>query len=214
MTNYISTTEFAALHPEVDTSQYTAATVSGIISQASKYVDNFCQVDGFDLTTVTNEVARVIISNEGDLKIFTRRRPVQSLTSIVLSRGTWNLTLTLTNNGTPIYYIENPGAVIVYPNTFLTSVGTFTMNDLRDLRRQAVVATVTYVAGYQSIPDDIKAAVAFVTRDILQKRLNAAGVASLTQGGVTVRYSERDGKSDDIMDAERILQDYVRVTPV
>lgn len=214
MPNYISTDEFAALHPEVDTSQYTLATISGMISAASKHIENFCQVDGFDLATVTNEIAKVVISNEGDLKLFPRRRPVQSITSVSLSRGTWNLSLTLTNNGSPIYHIETPGDAVVYPNTFLTSVGTFTMNDLRDLRRYSVYATVSYVAGFQTIPANIKAACALFTRDFLQKRLNAAGVAQITQGGITVKYSEKDGKSDDVVDAERLLQDYVRVVPV
>lgn len=214
MADYISTAEFAALHPEVDTSQYTTATVSGIISAASRYVENFCQVDSFAFETVTDEIAQATISREGDLHIFTRRRPVISLTSAVLQRGTWSLTLTLTNNGSPIYHIPHPGYQFVYPNTFLTSVGTFTMNDLTELRRYTTYAKITYVAGYQTIPQDIRFATALIVKDYIQKRLNAAGAASITQGGVTIRYSERDGKSDDLVDAETLLQDYVRVTPV
>ena len=41
--NYITTTEFANYNPELDLSNYTDATISGMITRASAYMDNYLQ---------------------------------------------------------------------------------------------------------------------------------------------------------------------------
>lgn len=212
--NYITQDEFSAEHPATDLSQFTSATVSGMIAKASQYVDNFCQVDGFDLLTVTGEKTEATITNEGDLLFFPRRTPVLSVSSINLSRGTLSLDLTLTSGATTLYQIPTRATSVRYPNTFLTSVGTFTINSLRDLRASNMLATVTYLGGFQTIPPLIKQATMLVLRDTVNRRLNTAGADSISQGGITIKYSSRDdGKSDDVRDAESLLQNYVRRVP-
>lgn len=214
MANYITQDEFSADHPATDLSQFTASTVSGMISKASQYVDNFCQVDGFDLQTVIAEKAEAIITNEGDLLVFPRRLPVNAVYAINLSRGSLSMDL-LTVSGTgSLVQIPTRATSFRYPNTFLTNVGTFTINDLAALRGQNMLCTVNYLGGYQTIPPTIKAATMLYFRDLVNKRLNTAGASQITQGGITIKYSEKDdGKSDDTRDAEGLLQGYVRRVP-
>lgn len=211
MANYITQEEFTQQHPATDLSQYTASTVSGMISEASAYVDNFCQVDGFDLQSVTGEKSEVVITNQGDLQVHPRRFPLLSISAIDLKRGTFSLALTLTSGATSLVEIPTSRRYAVYPNTYLTSVGTFTINDLRAVRPYDVFAEVDYLGGYQTIPGPIKVATMLIFRDLVNKRLNVVGASQITQGGITIKYAEKtDGKSDDVRDAETLLAPYVR----
>lgn len=215
--NYITQAEFVAEHPEVDISQFNAATISGMIATASEYIDNFCQVDGFALSLVTNEKAKVVINNQGDLIVFPRRTPVTDITSVQVHRGSLNITLTLSLNGVTLYDIPTGGINVIFPSAYMTQVGTFTVYDLRELRNVGAYSILTYTAGYSEtdMPRSIKKACMLLLRDQLMKRLNVTGASEVQQGGIRIKYSNRDdGKSDDVQDAENLLQDYVRRTPV
>lgn len=214
--NYITQDEFAARYPATNLSQFSASTISGMISEASQYVDNFCQVDGFDLRTVIAEKVEATITNTGDFLFYPRRTPVSAVYSINLSRGSFSLDLTTVSGTGSLVQIPTRGTSFRYPSTFQTSVGTFTINDLAALRGENLLATVNYLGGYETIPGPIKVATMLVLRDMVNRAtLNVAGASSVTQGGITIKYSEKkdgnnDGKSDDIRDAEVMLQDYVR----
>lgn len=212
--NYITQAEFQAAHPEVDLNQYTAATVSGMINRASRIIDNYCQVEGLDLDAQVNEKAPAIITKDGDLKIFPRRPPVLSVSGLRLHRGTVDLTLTITSGGASVLEIPDPETIIVYPNTALALIGTFSINDLRTMLNAGMYSIITYTGGYQTIPEPIKEAAMLYLRDMVNRRLNAAGASSITQGGITIKYSNRDdGKSDDVQDAESLLDPYARRIP-
>lgn len=214
MVNYISVAEFQEAHPEIDVSQYTPATISGFISQASEHIDNFCNVDGFDFKAVVSEQSQSLIKKNGDLLIFTRRFPIVDVSEIKLRRAASTLTLTL-SQGSQVYWEKTSDARnIAYINQILSGTGNFVIRDLSELRNMDFYTIISYTAGYQTIPNVIKRACMLLVRDILSKRLNVAGASSITQGGISIKYSERDGKSDDMIDAESLLQEYVRVVTI
>jgi hypothetical protein len=82
MTNLITAQDLSDFAPDLDTSSYSATTLSGLISQASNRIAKFCNVKGFDFATYT-DTDRARISNKGELLINLRVRPFFSLTSAV-----------------------------------------------------------------------------------------------------------------------------------
>jgi len=213
--NYISNDDFTRQNPQIDVSRYNTATISGFISDASRIVDDITNAPyGFDIENITGEKQTTIITNDGDLKIFPKKIPIVSVSSIKIRRSTWEITLSLTSGGSSLLEITDPdNKVIVYPNTFLSAVGTFTINDLRDLRQWETYTVVDYRAGYETIPRPIQQATSLIVRDLLSKNLNQSGAASISQGGISIRYaSNNSGDSDFIKDAKSLLHKYKRIT--
>lgn len=216
ITNYITQAEFVAEHPEVDITPFSSATISGMIATASEYIDNFCQVSGFALTIVSNEKSKAIIKNNGDLVVFPNRTPVSDVSSVVVHRGTLTIALTLSFAGNTLWELPYGGNYVVFPSAYMTQVGTFTVYDLRELRNADAYTILSYTGGYSAsdMPRSIKKACMLLLRDQLTKRLNVAGASQVTQGGLSIKYSNRDdGKSADVQSAENMLADYVRRTP-
>lgn len=214
--NYITQAEFVAEHPEIDITPFSAATISGMIATASEYVDNFCQVDSFALSIVTGEKSKAIINKDGDILVFPRRLPVSDISSVQIHRGSLNITLTLTFGGTTLWDIPAGGQYVVFPSAYMTQVGTFQIYDMRELRNVGGFAILSYTGGYSeaNMPRSIKKATMLLLREQLTRRLNVVGASEIQQGGIRIKYSNRDdGKSDNVQDAENLLRDFVRRVP-
>lgn len=218
MTNLITAQDISDFAPDLDTSSFSATTLSGIISQASKQIAKFCNVKGFDLASYT-DTDRARISNNGELVINTRVRPIQSVQSVSLKRGGFSTSLTLTDStGAALYQIPDPGNRIHIPNSYLYLTGTYLAggaSQLMALKFANMFVTTTYTAGWSTIPDDLKDACVLWVQDTIMRRLNRAGAQSFTQGSLSINFGKgaSDGDSPIIKEAKTILYqgDYVKV---
>lgn len=217
MTNLITAQDISDFAPDLDTSSFSATTLSGIISQATNRMAKFCNVKGFDYGTYT-DTDRAKISNNGELVINARVRPVESVSAVSLTRGAFSTSLVLQQGDTLLYQIADPGNRIHIPNSYLYMTGTFLaggQSQLMSLKAANMFCTVTYVAGYQTIPFDLKDACILWVQDILARRGNRDGAQSFSQGSYSVNYGKNasDGDSPAIKQAKTMLYEggYVNV---
>jgi hypothetical protein len=212
MTNYIAATDLSAFAPELDTSQYSAATLSGIIGRATAQVNNYCNVKGFEVGIEVAETDRATINSDGELVIAVRRPNIISVSAIRLKQGTYSNDLTLTSNGNPIYQIPHPGSRLHYPNSYIDTSGTLITAGSRILaiRGANLFYEIDYTGGYVTIPDDIKEATTLLVRDIIATRNNQDGVDSFAQGSYSVQFgNNKMGESKLVRAAKSILDPYV-----
>lgn len=208
-TNYITVTEFKTFNPETDFSNYTDPTISGMISRASAWVDNYLLYT-LPIEDISNELNEGIVDSDGNLVIYTQKVPIQSVSQIKIKLGTVQSTLLLTDgNGNDRYNIPYRKSYILFPFQELATTGTITISNFYNLRPIKVFTQTSYRAGYETIPSDIKDAVNLVAKDIFIRQANPLNVASISQGGISMSFRDRtDGKSDMILDAEGILKKY------
>lgn len=209
---YISVTEFQTYNPELDFTGYQASTLSGMITRASERADGFME-HSLGLESFTLEERVAIVSEEGNLKVFPRKTPVQSVSDLRLKLGTSEITLSLTDgDGNARYEIPSEQDYILYPYQELSVTGTVQIRNLYDIRRMEVFTRVSYVAGYETIPEDVKDAVNLLTKDIFIRQANPMNLKSGNQGAINMQFKDKtDGKSDLVLEAEGILQKYKRV---
>ena len=210
---YISVTEFKQYNPEIDFSNYTDPTISGMIQRASAQIDNFLQYS-LTIEDVTNETNEAMVSSNGNLVIYTRKFPVQSVASISLKLGTVHLDLNLTDgSGNPRYDIPSRGRSITYPYQEISMTGVFSIRNFLQLRDREIFSKIAYRAGYETIPDDIKDACNLWTKDIFIRQANPMDIRSVNQGGIAMSFRDRGGDLDNgdstwIKQAKSILQSY------
>lgn len=219
MTNLITAQDIADFAPDLDTSQYSATTLSGLIAQASTKVAAFCSVLDFALGTYT-ETDRAKISAGGELLISPMVRPALSVNSIVLKSGGFSTNITLSDSAGSLYYnMRTGGTRITVPNSYLYSTGTFLAggnSQLVSLKQANLYYTMSYTAGFQTIPFDLKDACVLYVQDMIMRRNNRAGVQSFSQGSLSMTYgsngTDENGNSRIIQQAQSILLqgDYVR----
>ena len=113
--NLITQAELEAYAPDLDLSTFSQATISGMISRASKIITNYCDVDGFFKMAVTNERERAQISPNGDLTISFRRRPVADgdVSAIRLVGVGMSQSLTLESGSDRYYFIPKPSTYLI-----------------------------------------------------------------------------------------------------
>lgn len=221
--NLITVSGFKARNPEVDTTPWDDATISGFISSATKSMQGFCQVDGFLTTTVTSERPTTVITPFGDLMVWTRIRPIQSISAIRLVKGGFSTSLTLSgSNGQAYYQIPYPYTYLNYPSSYLAGTGTLMIGgstQLVTLKSANTYTEIDYVGGLNSVPDDLRDACDLWVRDILLRRLNPLGAQEVRQGSFSysraLRSSGNNKNQTDsvwIQQAKEILNDsgYVR----
>lgn len=210
MTNLITAQDITDFAPDLDVSAYSATTLSGLIAQATAEIIQFCSVKEFSLGTYTDK-DRARITNKGELVINPRVRPVQSVSSIRLKRGGFSTSFTLTDSqGNPLYDIPDPGDRVHLPNSYMYLTGTYLAggnSQLMTLQAANLWCEVTYVAGYQTIPQDLKDICILWVQDMVMRRVNRAGVQSFTQGSLSMNFgkSERTGDSPMIRQAKYML---------
>lgn len=219
MSSIITQADIQNFAPELDLSQYSQATISGMCSQATARAAGFCNVTGFDFTEVVNETDRAYISNDGELQVSVRRRPIVTIESVSLVKGGFSTSLVLNDtNNNPLYQIPYPGNKFIFPNSYFYLTGTYLAggsSQLYTLRGAKTFYKMSYFGGYQNIPDDLKYAAVLYFRDIFAKKSNPAGLQSFSQGSYSETYAGADkaGRSNLIKEAEDVLLngDFARV---
>jgi hypothetical protein len=207
--NLITQAELEAYAPDLDLSTFSQATISGMISRASKIITNYCDVDGFFKMAVTNERERAQISPNGDLTISFRRRPVADgdVSAIRLVGVGMSQSLTLEDGGNRVYFIPNPKTYVIYPSNYLISMG----RGLLHLDSSDLFYEIDYTGGYATdiadLPEDLKEATTLYVRDMIARKYNPSGAQSFTQGRVSMSFGYSSGRSKSalVSAAEDIL---------
>jgi hypothetical protein len=211
-TSFISVAEFQAASPDVDTSRFSDTTISGMLIRATAIAENFLEYS-LAFETVVGEKAESFIDSDGDLIIQPRKRPIRSLSSAAIVKANFNANLTLSDgNGSVLYDIPATANEIIIPSSSI-ALNTVSVLDFDSLRFIKFFTNITYDAGYYLYdrPADIVDAINLIARDMFTRTLNTSGAKKISQGSVSIEFSQRDGKSDNQLDAENILQSYKRV---
>jgi hypothetical protein len=212
--NYITVTEFKSFNPELDFSQYTDTTISGMIQRASGNVDNYLQYS-LDQEDIVDEQNEAMISSNGNLMLYTRKVPVTSVSKVNITLGTVNFNLTLTDGaGNPRYNIPSRGNYVIFPYQEIALAGTFTIRNFFQLRGLQIFTKISYHAGYSTIPYTIKDAVNLWTKDIFIRQSNPMDLAQMSQGQMNMRFRDLsdEGDSSLVMKAKNLLNSYRKVT--
>lgn len=211
--NLITVNEVGQYLPEVDTGRFTAPTVSGIISQASKKVTDYLEYSPL-AENIVGETKNGYVTNEGDLLIFPDKIPVQSVTSIAIVKGTTSLSLNITDSsGNAKYNIDHTQRKIRYPYGEIVLTGVPIFTDFRALRGYQFYTKISYRGGFEAnaLPDTIKRACIAYVKHILSTQYNVMGAQSMSQGNISFNFSGKEGKSNFEKEAESLLAPYRNV---
>ena len=209
--NYITADELKNFNPETDFTPYVDVTISGMISRACSFIDNYIDYS-LGLETIIGETSEANVTPDGDLIIFTKKVPIVSVSAISRKLGAYSSTLNLAeSNGNTPYEIPEPKHHILYPYQEMELTGTVGINNFLQLRNRQFYTKITYSAGYQTIPDDIKDATNLLTKDIFMRQANPMNLSNISQGGISMAFATQEaGESDLIKDAKRILAPYIK----
>lgn len=185
------------------------------ISAAERRVNQYTgytTASGMLMEQITGEVAESRVDGDLNLVIFPRKNPIASVSSLQIKKGSYAITLSLTNSsGDARYAIPDPGNMIVYPNYEVTQTATSALfiRNFVDIKFSRFFTKLDYIAGYNPLPEDVQYATTLIAADIFMKQSNKEGLVSVTQGRLSKRWSDnKDGKSDFIRDAEYVLANY------
>jgi len=216
LANLISVDYLSSTFPLVDFSVYTTATLSGFVTTASKRVESFLNFNP-TLQSVEGEVSTALVDSDYNLVVYPKVRPVQSVSSLKIFKGSETINLTLDNGGATKYNIVQKGTAVVYPDREISVNGAFFVDTFATLRNTRFFVEIDYIGGYATIPGDMQYACALFVLDTVSKNQNALGAESVRQGDISISYGSASGsgqgKSDNVADAESILMDYKKVTP-
>lgn len=211
--NLLTVAEFGQFAPEVDTSQYDAATISGMIGQATKAATDYLEYTPY-AEDIVDELARGMITTEGDLLIFPQKVPIQSVSSIGITKGTVTINLNLTVNGLNRFNLDFSKRNIRYPYQEISIQGQVLFTNFYQLRNTHFYTKISYRGGWEvaDLPETIKRAVVLFAKDILVGQYNPQGASSIRQGAVAFTFaSGQDGESKLVKDAKRLLNPYRRI---
>lgn len=162
---------------------------------------------------IVGEKAKTRVDSDGNLKIFPRKIPIESISSVDLVKGTETISLALTDGaGNPKYDIPTTADYISYPGYEFSITGASIVSNLHELRPADYYTKISYIGGYSSVPPDIRLATVCLVCDTIMRHANKEGLESITQGRVTKRYrsrfSKETGESDFWLDAMNLLSGY------
>lgn len=201
----VTLADFLANAPDVDISRYTTATVSGMLSGAQQRAEDYL---GYTLARETlTQKLEGIITNNGDLVVFPNKRPINSVSSAMIVKGSFNASLALSSGDVYYYDIPEPLDRIVFDGTNLQGTRASYIS-FSQLRGATFYVNLTFNAGYDTLPGTISEAIYLYARDSLTRSLNSTGATSISQGALSISYSQRHGKSELVQDAESLLSDY------
>ncbi len=189
------------------------AQVDTWISAAEVQVNNylgFVTASGLWNESVSGELNDARVDGDQNLVIYPRKRPINSVSSLQLWKGSDSLTLSLTNGSDNRYIIPIQGNVIVYPNSELTvSSSSYSILNFSEIKFSRWYTKLSYIAGYTAIPKDIQYATTLLTADIFMRHANKEGLTAITQGRLSKRWGQRqDGRSDLELTAFNVLNHY------
>jgi hypothetical protein len=205
--SYLSVDEFKDWNPETDFSDYAVTTLSGMITRASAWVDDYL---GYSLKVedIEDELAEATVTTDGDLMIFPRKIPIISVSKIGLKLGQYDTSLEIEDENGTYYDIPEPRHYILYPFQQLQLTGKVALKNLLQVRTRLYFTQISYRAGYETIPDVIKDVVNLVAKDIFMRQVNPMGLGNVSQGGISMSY--QTGESDLVKRAKELLEPYCR----
>ncbi len=160
---------------------------------------------------ITNEVSTsAIVNNNNDLVIYTRKRPIISVSGMGLSKGSESLTLSLTTGSENRYNIPEPRNYILYPEREIsTTGGSLIIGGFRGMRSSDFLVNLSYIAGYTTVPGPINLATIMLASDYILRHENKNGLSMIQQGRVTKEFFQRKGGESDLkLDAQDLLRPY------
>lgn len=210
--NLITIEEFNKYAPEIDLSRYDSPTISGFISMASEKVADYLEYDPI-ASNVVDETKTARITSEGDLLIFPNKLPVQSLSSLSLIKGTTEIVVSLTDGTNNRYNIDYTRRNIRVAGNNMVVTGYPVIPNFYALRGLQFYTKISYRAGYEpsQLPQIMKLATVLFAKDILSGTTNTTGARRIRQGGIELEYFDKNGESDLVTDAQRLLSQYRRI---
>lgn len=182
------------------------------IAAAEKQVNNFLgytTASGILAEEIVGEKAKSYVDTDSNLKIYPRKTPIISISSLQLVKGSSSLTIDLENSGTARYDIPTSNDYIAFPEYELSVTGASIINSFGSLRSTQFYSKINYIAGYTEVPSDIRLATVNLVSDTIMRHTNKEGLESIVQGRVTKRWRQRNaGESDFYLDAMTLLRPY------
>ena len=192
-----------------------SAQIEDWIAAAEKQVDNYLgytTASGIFAEHITAEKAKGKVNGEGDLVVFPNKIPIISVSGIDLVKGTSSVSLSLTDSaGTARYDIPVEADRIYYPNQEFSLTGTSTIGSFFNVKFMTFFTKLNYIAGYTTVPADIRLATVNLVADIVMRHSNKEGLISMSQGRISKTWMNREGASDFYLDAINLLSPY-RIT--
>lgn len=211
--NYATVTDLENLLL-VDVDASFEAQVETWITASETRVNNylgFTTASGLWNESITGEINDARVDGDANLVIHPRKRPINSISSLKIQKGTRSITVSLTDgDGNNRYILPVQRNMLVYPGFELSiASSSVAITNFYNIKYRRWYTNIDYIAGYTAIPADISQATTLLTADLFMRHANKEGLAALTQGRISKRWMERrDGKSDLILDAEQILNHY------
>lgn len=208
----ITAAEFASYAPEVDTSNYDPATISGMINKASQIVADFLDYPPI-AQDITDETVNGRVSPRGDLLVFPTVIPIQSVSSLKIVRGSTQLEVIITDqNNNTRYNIDYQKRKLTYPFEEMTLSGTVAFIDFFSLKNSQFYTKLSYRGGFETsqVPESIKEATLLVLRQLFSFKFNPSGASEISQGGISLKYSMGKNTSVFLKQAKSLLAPYVR----
>lgn len=210
--NLTTVSGFKARNPEIDMSAWDDTTISGMISRATRAMQNYCNVDSFLTRTVSGETDKAVIASDGTLIIYPRIRPITAsgITAIRLQRAAFSTNLTLSGNNSVNFQIPYPYTSIVLPSSYLVGTGTLMWGgatQLISLQGAGVFYSLDYTGGFDNAPEDLVDVCDLYVRDYASRKLNPMGAQQVRQGSFSYsRQIRSSGPNGDMADSVYIQQ--------
>jgi hypothetical protein len=178
--------------------------VSTAEQKINRYL-GYTTASGIFMEQISGELTDVRVNTIGDLMVFPKKIPINSISGLSIVKGSDSISMTLEDDsGTDKYTISPNSDYIIYPSGELETYSSF-----HNLKYSKGYAKLNYIAGYDTVPGDIRQAAVNLVSDIVMRHSNKEGLESITQGRVTKRYWARtDGHSDFYLDAMDLLRPY------
>ena len=192
------------------------AQVNSWISAAESYVNDFTgytTASGLWNEQIVDETIEARVDGGLNLVVYPRKRPINSVSSLALWKGSNSINLTLSgSDGNTKYIKPAQNNCLIYPNyEIATTSSSFSINDFSQIKFSRWFTKLSYIAGYTTIPKDVTLATAMITSESFMRHSNREGLSAITQGKISKRWGSvkgNIGKSDILVDAENILMGY------
>ena len=199
---YITITTFKQKYPTINYNNYNDATMSGIISSASKKVDAYLGYS-LEIEDITEKTAGTVLN--GDIIIFPRKIPVNSMSSLSIVKG--SSSISITSN----YDIPASKDRVIYSASDMT-MESVSVIDFNSLNTGNFFSLYSYNAGYSinDIPEDIVSATELYIMDTMKKSDNINYYTAVRQGGISFEYGTAGRMSHYVKEAQLLLNGYKR----
>jgi len=213
------------------------AVFAGYISAAETYINNYLGYNS--QTTLSGMMSENIVLEKSEGKVDAFNNVVVNLRKPPLHFDVYNnpivtqlrfgigavkvdLNLNPLNNNLSVLEVAENRRTVVYPSLyFLPAISTVTPTAKMNLFSLASVKfwmEISYTGGYDTLPDDVKLAAAYVVSDILLFRDNPNFLQSFSQGSLSQSFGGRTSDTKGfkvgkgMQMAQALLQPYCRVT--